>query len=86
MSGSRSAAKSQVVLLATHKKLATHETVVQQALGERIAKLLGATFVGAYDPAQHKDPALYYIPSDTLIGKKQATHWAFTASTTSLAA
>lgn len=70
MSGSRSAAKSQVVLLATHKKLATHETVVQQALGERIAKLLGATFVGAYDPAQHKDPALYYIPSDTLIGKK----------------
>jgi hypothetical protein len=69
MSGSRSAAKSQVVLLATHKKLATHETVVQQALGERIAKLLGTTFLGAYDPTLHNGHALYYIPSDTLIGK-----------------
>ncbi|MFK3969725.1 DUF3182 family protein [Pseudomonas sp. NPDC087358] len=71
MSGSRSTAKSEVVLLATHKKLATHETVVQQALGGRIAKLLGATFAGAYDPALHKGHALYYIPSDTLIGKQQ---------------
>lgn len=70
MSGSRSVAQSEVVLLATHKQLATHETVVQQALGERIARLLGATFVGAYDPALHKGRALYYIPSDTLIGKK----------------
>jgi hypothetical protein len=69
MSGSRSAAKSEVVLLATHKKLATHETVVQQALAKRIAKLLGAEFVGAYDPALHQGHALYYIPSDTLIGK-----------------
>jgi uncharacterized protein with GYD domain len=71
MSGSRSTAKSEVVLLATHKKLATHETVVQQALGERIARLLGARFVGAYDPALHKGQAPYYIPSDTLIGKKE---------------
>ena len=69
MSGSRSTAKSEVVLLATHKRLATHETVVQQALAERIASVLGAKFVGAYDPALHKDHALYYIPSDTLIGK-----------------
>jgi len=70
MSGSRSTAKSEVVLLATHKRLATHETVVQQALAQRIATLLGATFVGAYDPALHQGHALYYIPSDTLIGKQ----------------
>lgn len=70
MSESRSIAKSEVVLLATHKKLATHEVVVQQALAERIAGLLGATFVGDYDPVLHKGHALYYIPSDTLIGKK----------------
>ncbi|MFY1666834.1 DUF3182 family protein [Pseudomonas sp. Pseu.R1] len=70
MSESCSTAKSEVVLLATHKKLATHEVVVQQALAERIAGLLGATFVGDYDPALHKGQALYYIPSDTLIGKK----------------
>jgi len=70
MSGSRGTAKSEVVLLATHKRLATHETVVQQALAERIAKLLGATFVGAYDSALHKGHDLYYIPSDTLIGKQ----------------
>jgi len=70
MRESRSTAKSEVVLLATHKRLATHETVVQQALAERIAKLLGATFVGAYDPALHQGHSLYYIPSDTLIGKQ----------------
>ncbi|WP_341959806.1 DUF3182 family protein [Pseudomonas sp. RC10] len=70
MSGSRSTAKSEVVLLATHKRLATHETVVQQALAERIAGVLGAKFVGAYDPALHQGHALYYIPSDTLIGKE----------------
>lgn len=70
MSESRSTAKSEVVLLATHKKLATHEIVVQQALSERIAKLLGATFVGAYDPQLHAGRALYYIPSDTLIGQQ----------------
>lgn len=70
MSGSRSFAKSEVVLLATHKKLAIHETVVQQVLAKKIARLLGAEFVGAYDPALHMGHALYYIPSDTLIGKQ----------------
>jgi uncharacterized protein with GYD domain len=69
MSESRSTAKSEVVLLATHKKLATHEVAVQQKLAEKIARLLGATFSGNYDPALHKGPGIYYIPSDTLIGK-----------------
>ncbi len=69
MKGSGSTAKSEVVLLGTHKKLATHETVVQQAVGEKIAALLGATFTGTYDAALHQGRALYYIPSDTLIGK-----------------
>ncbi|MFJ3484794.1 DUF3182 family protein [Pseudomonas sp. NPDC090202] len=70
MSGSRSTGKSEVVLLATHKTLATHEVEVQQALGQCIAHLLGAKFVGAHDPALHTGPGVYYIPSDTLIGKQ----------------
>ena len=68
MNGSRSAAKSHVVLLATHKTLATHETMVQQALGEKIASLLGARFDGDHDPSKHTGEGIYYIPSDTLIG------------------
>ncbi|WP_268797869.1 DUF3182 family protein [Pseudomonas huanghezhanensis] len=62
-------AKSEVVLLSTHKTLATHEVAVHSALGAQIARLLGATFSGLYDPTLHKGAGLYFIPSDTLIGK-----------------
>lgn len=72
MSRSRtSTGKTDVVLLPTHKKLATHETVVHQVLAEKIAHLLGARFTGVYDSAVHKGSGLYYIPSDTLIGRAQ---------------
>jgi len=73
MSRSRtSTKKAEVVLVSTHKKLATHEAVVHQALGEKIARLLGARFSGQYDSALHKGPGLYFIPSDTLIGQEQS--------------
>ena len=74
MSGSRTGAvKAEVVLLPTHKKLATHELVVHQALGRKIARLLGGTFSGLYDPAVHaaRSHELYFVPSDTLIGHDQ---------------
>jgi hypothetical protein len=77
MSGSRTAAvKAEVVLLPTHKQLATHERVVHQALGHQIARLLGAEFSGVYDPAVHtgKHARLYYVPSDTLIGHDEHRH------------
>jgi len=63
--------KAAVVLLSTHKKLATHEVVVHQALAEKIASLLGAKFQGLFDATLHKGPGLYFIPSDTLIGMDQ---------------
>lgn len=73
MAGSRTGAiKAEVVLLPTHKKLASHEVAVHQVLAQKIATLLGARFSGLYDKARHKDPNLYFIPSDTLIGK--STH------------
>lgn len=72
MSKSLGTAASEVVLLATHKRLATHEVVVQHALAERIAGLLGAQFVGTYDPALHRGHRLYFIPSDTLVGQDVA--------------
>ena len=72
MSGSRtSIKKAAVVLLSTHKKLATHEVVVHQALAEKLAGLLGTQFEGLYDDAIHTQPDLYYVPSDTLIGKQE---------------
>jgi len=72
MSGSRtSTKKAAVVLLSTHKKLATHEIVVHQALAEKIAGLLGTQFEGLYDEAIHTQSSLYYVPSDTLIGKQE---------------
>lgn len=72
MSGSgTSTQKAAVVLLPTHKKLATHEVVVHQKLAEKIATLLGCEFLGLYDPAIHKDQGLYFVPSDTLIGKQE---------------
>ncbi|WP_397449977.1 DUF3182 family protein [Pseudomonas sp. NA-150] len=63
--------KAQVVLLATHKKLAVHEVAVHQALAKNIADLLGAQFAGLYDPALHHGPGLYFIPSDTLFRQAQ---------------
>jgi hypothetical protein len=75
MSGSRKAvAKAEVVLLPTHKKLATHELIVHQALGRKIARLLGARFGGLYDPAVHDVSSVYFVPSDTLIGHEQHRH------------
>jgi hypothetical protein len=77
MSGSRTGAvKAEVVLLPTHKKLAEHELAVHQALGRKIARLLGAGFGGLYDPAVHngKGHGLYFVPSDTLIGHEQHRH------------
>ncbi|WP_297840520.1 DUF3182 family protein, partial [Pseudomonas sp.] len=63
--------KTEIVLLPTHKKLATHEIAVHQALGQNIAQLLGARFCGLYDSAVHKGPGVYFIPSDTLIGREE---------------
>ncbi|RRV04184.1 DUF3182 family protein [Pseudomonas sp. v388] len=77
MSGSRTGAvKAEVVLLPTHKKLATHELAVHEALGRKIASLLGARFGGLYDSTVHdgKGRTLYFVPSDTLIGHPQHRH------------
>ncbi|MDB5980244.1 MAG: biotin carboxylase [Pseudomonas sp.] len=62
--------KSEVVLLSTHKKLATHEVVTHQVLAEKIASLLGARFSGMYDSTLHQGRGLYFIPSDTLFGRE----------------
>lgn len=63
--------KTEVVLLPTHKKLATHEVVAHQALAENIAGLLGARFSGVYDSKLHQGSGLYFIPSDTLFGRER---------------
>nr|WP_298147131.1 DUF3182 family protein [uncultured Pseudomonas sp.] len=64
----RCTGKSAVVLLPTGTTSSEHEHHTQQALGIKIAKLLDCPFLGIYDPAGAQQDALYFIPSDTLIG------------------
>lgn len=50
----------------------SHESVTRQAVARRLAGLLGFDFAGEYDPAQRYAAPLYFVPSDTLIGRSRA--------------
>ena len=63
-------ARSAVVLLPISETSSEHERHTQQALGIKIAKLLDCPFLGTYDPRVNAQRALYFIPSDTLIGRE----------------
>ncbi|HDZ57215.1 MAG TPA: DUF3182 family protein [Pseudomonas xinjiangensis] len=60
--------KTGVVLL-PGDLLSRHDLSAHNALGMHIAKLLGIPFLGAYAKAQHAQEQLYFIPSDTLVGR-----------------
>jgi hypothetical protein len=49
-----------------------HEHVTRQAVARRIAELLGYRFGGEYDAAACYEAPLYFVPSDTLIGRDHA--------------
>jgi hypothetical protein len=49
-----------------------HENVTRAAVARKLAELLGFQFAGAYDPAARYDAPLYFVPSDTLIGRARA--------------
>jgi len=50
----------------------THESVTREAVARRLAGLLGFGFAGEYDPARRYAGSLYFVPSDTLIGRSRA--------------
>jgi hypothetical protein len=49
-----------------------HENVTRAAIARKLAGLLGFDFAGEYDPAAHYEAPLYFVPSDTLIGRARA--------------
>lgn len=61
--------KSAVVLLQAKAKTTEHEQHAQHALGIKVAKLLGCPFLGNYEAKAPVPSNLYYIPTDTLIGR-----------------
>lgn len=63
-------ARPAVVLLPASETTSEHERHTQQTLGINIAKLLGSSFLGTYDPQANAQQTLYFIPSDTLIGRE----------------
>ena len=59
------------VLLLPEAGISQHELAVHQVLGQKIAALLGIPFLGEYDPQQHAGGRYYWLPSETLIGRKR---------------
>jgi hypothetical protein len=49
-----------------------HECVTRAAVARVLAGVLGYRFAGEYAPGARYDAPLYYVPSDTLIGRAQA--------------
>lgn len=62
------AATPIVVTFPNRPREPLHERAVHQALGERLATLLGGRFAGDFDAKQHTGMPLYFVPSGTLIG------------------
>ena len=50
-----------------------HECVTRAGVATTLARLLGYEYAGEYDPHARYDGALYFVPSDTLVGAEQAT-------------
>lgn len=64
--------RGAVVTLSNRAQEPQHEAAVHAALAKRIATLLGADFLGEYDPATTYPGKLYFIPSGTIIGTSRA--------------
>ena len=64
--------KNGVLLLPCACGTSQHERSVHHLLGRKIAALLGTRFLGDYQRGEHAAGNFYLIPSDTLIGTKQA--------------
>lgn len=61
-----------VVTLANRSSEPTHERVVHEALGKRLAEVLEMDFMGEFEPATDYGRPLYFVPSGTIIGIERA--------------
>lgn len=64
--------RGAVVTLSNRAQEPQHEASVHIELARRIARLQGMAFLGEYDPAMSYSGKLYFIPSGTVIGARQA--------------
>lgn len=58
-----------VVLYPARDNLPEHETAVHRDIAVRLADLLDVPFDGVYDASRHRGLHLYFIPSDTIVGR-----------------
>lgn len=64
--------RGAVVTLSNRAREPQHEASVHAELARRIAELQGMAFLGEYDPAMDYSGKLYFVPSGTVIGARQA--------------
>lgn len=64
--------RGAVVTLANRPSEPTHERMVHEALGRRLAEVLGRDFLGEFDATADYGRPLYFIPSGTIIGLDRA--------------
>ncbi|WP_426135671.1 DUF3182 family protein [Pseudomonas sp. PWP3-1b2] len=61
-----------VVAHSTREGAPRHEVETNRALARWLAHILGLKFGGSYDPHKHAGRALYWLPTQTLVGLHQA--------------
>ncbi|WP_349617322.1 DUF3182 family protein [Azotobacter salinestris] len=61
-----------VVIYSNRGREALHERAVHLDLGHRLAQLQGMEFGGEYDPGTAYPGALYFVPTGTVIGRRNA--------------
>ncbi|MFJ2359588.1 DUF3182 family protein [Pseudomonas fluorescens] len=49
-----------------------HEVQTNKALARWLAQILGLKFAGSYDPEKHRGRDLYWLPTQTIVGARQA--------------
>lgn len=64
--------RGAVVTLSNRAREPQHEASVHAALARRIAQLQGMAFLGEYDPDADYSGKLYFVPSGTVVGTRQA--------------
>ncbi|MFC0710827.1 DUF3182 family protein [Azorhizophilus paspali] len=62
-----------VVIYSNRDREALHERAVHFHLGHRLARLQGLDFGGEYDPDTRYPGGLYFVPTGTVIGRRNAS-------------
>ncbi|PTT00331.1 DUF3182 family protein [Pseudomonas sp. HMWF006] len=64
--------KKMVVAHSVRNGAPQHEVQTNKALARWLAHIIGLKFGGSYDPEKHRGRDLYWLPTQTIVGAKQA--------------